>query len=186
MIRLVGNVAIVCVAALLCYGMQMSKPRYADLTRTIPMEGRMGETLAARFFDMRVDNVEFARRLKAGDGHIYTTGGLWAIVTLELTATRSPVTLYRRVWQGPSGLRYHETGRLGSDFPTSFDAGLAQSGRLVFEIPADQIKGATLLVSRDYLTEFDSEGRIALDAIELTPEGGPAKIADVLDIGRSR
>ncbi len=128
MIRLVGNVVLVCVAALLCYGMRTSKPHYIDLTRTIPVEGRMGETLATRFFDLRVDNVAFTRTLKAGDEQPYTTSGIWAVVTLDLTAKEAPVTLYRRVWQGQSGLRYDETGRFQSDFPTTFDAGLAQKG----------------------------------------------------------
>ena len=183
MMKLVGNIALVCVAALLCYGMRETKPRFNDLTRTIPVEGSMSETLATRFFDMRVDKVEFARALKSNQ-QTYTTSGVWAVVTSDLTATEAPKSLYRRVWEGPTGLRYVETARIGSDFPTAFAVGLPQNGRLVFEIPLDQARGAKLLVSRDYLTEFDSEARIALDAIELTPEGTPAKIADVLDISQ--
>lgn len=183
MMKLVANIAIVCVAALLCYGMRETKPRYTNLIRTISVEGSMSETLATRFFDMRVGKVEFARALKTRQ-QTYTTSGVWAVVTSDLTATEAPKTLYRRVWQGPTGLRYVETGRIGSDFPTTFAAGLPQRGRLVFEIPLDQAIGAKLLVSRDYLTEFDSEARIALDAIDLTPEGAPAKIADVLDISQ--
>ncbi|MCV3242260.1 hypothetical protein [Mesorhizobium sp. ZC-5] len=183
MMKLVGNIAIVCVAALLCYGMRETKPRFNDLTRTIPVAGSMGETLATRFFDMRVDKVEFARALKTSQ-QTYTTSGVWAVVTTDLTATEAPKSIYRRVWEGPTGLRYVETGRIGSDFPTAFAAGLPQGGRLIFEIPPDQASGAKLLVSRDYLTEFDSEARITLDAIELTPDGTPAQIADVLDISQ--
>ncbi|GGC75778.1 hypothetical protein [Chelatococcus reniformis] len=182
--RVLMGVVVLGVAALLCYGLQASKPRPVDLARTVPVAGRQGETVRGRFLAGRVDKVEFARNLKVPfdrEARTLTTDGLWVVVTLELEAMRQPVVLYRRTWNGPSGLTFHESDRAPAGLPTGFMVGQASRGRLVFEIRPEAASGASLHLSRDWISRFDSELRIDLDAIPRDPAGGP-DVVDTLDL----
>lgn len=184
MIRPFANAAVLACAALLCYLMQISKPQYIETVRTVPVTGRLGELVEGRFVRARAEKVEFARQLRVDQNRIdktLTTGGLWAIVSLEVEAIEGPVALYRRTWSGQGGLAFDESTRIASGLPTDFTVGAARKGRLIFEILPDQARKAEVRISRDWLTEFDNELRIDLDGITLQPDGQPL-IVETLDL----
>ncbi|HEU4986517.1 MAG TPA: hypothetical protein VFT89_05565 [Rhizobiaceae bacterium] len=186
--RRLANLAVLALAAAICYGMQTTKPHYADLTGPIPVRGSMGEEVKARLFQLRVDNVEFAKSLAVrqfGQDKRFTTGGIWAIVTVELAATDSTTTVSEVTWQGPTGLSYRKTERVTTGPglpPITVNPGLPTKGRLVFEVPPSEISGATLLVSNVRAFALDSQARVALDDLRLKQDGTPELVADVYDM----
>ncbi|WP_137933693.1 hypothetical protein [Mesorhizobium comanense] len=187
-IRVLGNLAILAATVALSYGMQVTKPHYADLTAPVPIDGAMGQSVPARSFDVRLDKVVFARQLKTsqfGQQRLLTTGGLWAVVTTSLTATATSTTVADGTWQGPTGLRYHQTERLGyrQDMPPhGVDPGLDKTGLFVFEVPPDQIQGAKLLVAARRFGPLDAQARISLDGVRTGPDGQPADILPQYDL----
>jgi hypothetical protein len=108
MIRRLVQLAAVAVAAILLIAMQQTTPSYDTLTGPIPVSGTSGETVTARSFTVRVDRVEFARRLQFGSPGFEKqrdTGGIWAIVTATLAARDATVTVAGAEWEGPTGTR---------------------------------------------------------------------------------
>ncbi|TPM28252.1 hypothetical protein [Mesorhizobium sp. B2-3-4] len=187
-IRVLGNLAILCATVALSYGMQVTKPHYAELTAPVPIDGAMHDTVRARSFDVRLDKVIFARRLKTdqfGQEKLLTTSGLWAVVTTNLTAVGTSTTVADGTWQGPTGLRYHQTERLGyrQDMPPhGVDPGLDKRGLFVFEVPPDQIRGARLLISARQFGPLDAQARISLDGLTIGADGQPAGILPEFDL----
>ncbi|MGO4640004.1 hypothetical protein AB4Z43_16350 [Mesorhizobium sp. 2RAF45] len=187
-IRILGNLVILGATVVLSYGMQVSKPHYADLTAPIPADGAMHDTIRARSFDVRLDKVVFARALKTnqfGRQKLLTTSGLWAVVTTSLTATAASTTVADGTWQGPVGLRYHQTERLGyrQDMPPhGVDPGLEKRGLFVFEIPPDQIRGASLLIAARQFGPLDAQARISLDGVPTSADGQPADVLPEYDL----
>ena len=186
-IRILGNLVILCTTVALSYGMQVTKPHYADLTAPIAIDGAMHDTVHARSFDVRLDKIVFARALKTnqfGQQKLLTTSGLWAVVTTNLTATAS-TTVADGTWQGPTGLRYHQTERLGyrPDMPPhGVDPGLEKHGLFVFEVPPDQIRGARLLISARQFGPLDAQARISLDEVKTGTDGQPADVLPEYDL----
>lgn len=191
-IRVLGNLVILCTTVALSYGMQVSKPHYADLTAPIPVDGGMRDKVHTRSFDVRLDKVVFARQLKTkqfGQEKLVTTSGMWAVVTTNLTATDTSTRVADGTWQGPTGLRYHQTERLGyrSDMPPhGVDPGLERSGLFVFEIPPDQISGARLLISARQFGPLDAQARISLDGVQVGADGQPADVLPEYDLDASQ
>ncbi|TSD90682.1 DUF4352 domain-containing protein [Mycobacterium sp. KBS0706] len=187
MIRRLAQLAAMVVAAMLLIAMQRSTPSYDTLTGPIPVSGVSGETVTARSFTVRVDRVEFARRLQFGSPGFEKqrdTGGVWAIVTATLAARDATVTVAGAEWEGPTGTRYSTSDRLSGAralFPgQTLQPGTPVRGRFVFEIPADQMQGATLRVSQAQFPRFDSLLRISLDR----GDGRALQIRDTLDLAR--
>ena len=190
MMRRAGNLAAVCAAVALCYGMQRTKPHYIDLTGPIPSYGKVGEIVETLRFGLRVDNVVFARRLKVellSQEKMLTSDGLWAIVSTELAATDASTSVAGAVWQGPTGLRYMPTERLGAHAlmpPHAVDPGLPRKALFIFEIPPDQAEGATLLISNARYSALDAEARISLDDIHPRPDGMPGSFVMTYDLDK--
>lgn len=186
--RRIANIAALCVTALACYGMQISKPHYADLTGPIPAYGSMDDTVETRLFDVHVDRVVFAQSLKVnefGKEKVLTTGGLWAVVATGLAARDQSTMIGSATWQGPTGLRYRQSERISFAPglpPHMVDPGLPKKGRFIFEIPPGDANGATLLVSNTLYFALDSQARIALDALKLAPDGSPQGVVPVYDL----
>lgn len=188
MIRCVSNVVLLVIAVALCYGMQTSTPHYARLTGLIPVRGGIGETIEARSFSLKVAKIGFAHTLKLnafGKEKVLTTGGLWAIVTAELAARDASTSVWGGIWQGPAGLRYRTSERLGvapGAPPFSLEPGLPRKVRFVFEIPADQAANATLLVASARFSALDSEAQIKLGTVETGADGLPAGVIETFDL----
>lgn len=188
--RRVGNIAALCAAIAVCYGMQRTKPHYIDLTGPIPTYGGMREPVETLRFSVRVDDVVFARRLKLrqfGEDKMLTSSGLWAIVATELAATDASTSIAGAVWQGPGGLRYRPTERLGAHAlmpPHGVDPGLPKKSLFIFEIPADQAEGATLMIANARYSALDAEARIPLDDIRPRPDGMPESFIMTYDLDK--
>jgi hypothetical protein len=188
MIGRLGNLALLCAAIALCYGMQNSKPHYADLIGPIPVDAAMDETADARTFGIHVDRITFAWALSAsrfGQDKLLTTGGIWAVVDASIAATGSSTVVSEAAWQGPSGLTYRMSERVGFAPglpPHNVEPGLPKRGRFVFEVPPNQIRGATLRVTAKRFAPLDSEVRIDLDALPLDDDGQPEGIVAIYDL----
>lgn len=190
MMRKLTSLGLIAAAAILCYGMQTSKPHYAELTGPIPVYGRPGELVTTRTFDVRVDKVTFARRLAFdlfGQHKLLTTGGVWAVVTVDLAARDITAGIGSAIWQGPGGLRYDTTERLllvAGMPPVTAEPGLPGKGRFVFEIRPDEVSDATLLVSQARYFALDSQARIALGPVATDPDGLPQGTVETLDLAQ--
>lgn len=189
MMRRIANIAVLLVAALLCYGMQTTKPHYADLTAPIPVYGKIGETIQTRTFDIAVDKVVFARTLKFdrfGQKKLLTTGGIWAVVTARLDARDRSAMVGAATWQGPDGLSYRASERASlaaGALPVALDPGVAGRARLVFEILPSQAAGAVLLASGKLAGPLDSEARVALGAVTAQADGLPEGTIETYELG---
>lgn len=189
MTRRLGNIAILLVAIACCYGMQATKPRYAQLIGPIPSYGKPGEKVATRTFDIDVGKVTFARTLtlnQFGKRKLLTTGGVWAIVTAKLVANGRSTIVGAATWRGPDGLDYRTTERVSSAAgatPVFLDPGLPGEARFVFEILAGQASNATLLVSGRLVSPLDSQAHIALGPVTAGAGGLPEGTLDTYDLG---
>ena len=188
MIRRIANLVLLLIAVVLCYGMKVSMPHYAELTGPIPVRAAIGDTVETRSFSLRVEKFGFARKLEVrayGTEKVLTTGGLWAIVTAELAAKDASTSVWGGIWQGPAGLRYRTSERLGvapGAPPFSLEPGLPRKVRFVFEIPADQAADATLLVAAARFSALDSEARVTLGTVETGADDLPAGVIETFDL----
>jgi len=189
-IRRIANLVLLLIAVVLCYGMKISMPHYAELTGPIPVRAAIGDTVETRSFSLRVEKFGFARKLEInayGTEKVLTTGGLWAIVTAELAAKDASTSVWGGIWRGPTGLRYHTTGRLGAIAgtpPYLLEPGLPRKVRFVFEIPADQAANATLLVASARFSALDSEAQVTLGSVETGADDLPVGIMQTFDWNR--
>ena len=190
MMRWVFNVAALSSAAVVCYGMQSSKPRYKDLIAPIPVHGSMADKVETRLFDVQVGKVVFARELKVtefGKLKTLTTNGVWAVVAADIAARDRTTRVGAATWLGPTGLRYQQTERFSSRSnlpPISISPGLPQRGLFLFELPPGEVEGATLVFSHAVFSALDSQGNIALDRVPLDSDGTPLSVVDVYDLDR--
>ncbi len=190
MTRRLANLGLLLAAAVLCYGLQTTKPHYADLTGPIPVRGALKADVATRTFGVRADGVTFARTLAVrqfGQRRLLTTGGVWAIVSVALAARDSTTTVAAATWKGPDGLLYDTTERLSlvpGMPPVTVQPGLPGEGRFVFEIRPDQASGATLLVSEARYFALDSQARIALGPVAAGPDGLPEGTVETFDLAQ--
>jgi hypothetical protein len=151
----------------------------------------MGQTVETLRFGVRVDDVVFSRRIRMvqyGKEKLLTSSGSWAIVSADLRAKDTSNTVASAVWTGPTGLRCMPTERLGAAPqlpPHAVDPGLPRKGLFVFEIPADQTTGATLLVANARYSALDSEARIALDRIRLREDRMPETFVMTYDMANA-
>jgi hypothetical protein len=188
MIRVFGYLLAIAIAAGLLLAMQRSTPGYAELTGPIPVVGKVGDLIETRRFDVTLEAIRFARRLhftRYGRNQERDTTGVWAVVTAKFSARNASVTVNSATWQGPTALRYSASSRVenapGVLLGRRLEPGSSpQRGLIIFEIPADQVADATLLVSETNWPRLDSEARISLS----NPATGTALVADMLDLNR--
>ncbi|RJT40023.1 hypothetical protein D3227_11610 [Mesorhizobium waimense] len=188
MMRKTANIVLLLVAVAFCYGLQLSKPHYGDLIGPIPTRGRTGETIVGRNFEARAEKVVFARNLKAdryGETKILTTGGVWAVVTVEFAARAQSTSVAVASWRGPTGLAYDQTERMSfADglLPVTIDPGLPKKARLVFELRPDEVSNAILLISEKLMSALDSQAEISLGPVATASDSLPAGTVDTLDL----
>ncbi|WP_155888721.1 hypothetical protein [Inquilinus limosus] len=187
MMRWLGRLMALAVAAVLLLAMQWTTPYYDRKTDPIPVHGRIGETVAARKFTARIETIQFARQLRFeayGKPVVRDTSGLWAVVTATLAARSESTLVHEAVWEGPTGLRYSHSDRLSGVRSLLAGAllqpGLPRRGWFIFEIREDQARGATFMAPGVGTTRLDSVVRITLG-----DGGGALPIADSLDLSRT-
>ena len=189
--RRLANLILLLVAVALCYGLQMSKPHYADLIGPIPVRGKVGDTVVGRSFEVRAEKLEFARNLKAdqfGKTKVLTTGGVWAVVTVEFAARDRSTSVAVASWRGPTGLTYDRTERLSfitnGFLPVNVDPGLPRKARLVFEVRPEEAGNATVQISSKLLAALDSQAEISIGPVAAGSNGMPAGTVDTFDLSQ--
>ncbi|MDG4893772.1 MULTISPECIES: hypothetical protein [unclassified Mesorhizobium] len=191
MMRRTANIILLLMAVLFCYGLQISKPHYGDLIGPIPARGKLGDTVVGRAFEVHAEKVEFARKLKVdqfGQQKVLTTGGVWAVVSVDFAARSESTVVSTASWRGPAGLTYDQTERLSfmnGLLPVAIDPGLPRKARLIFEVRPDETSNATLLVSEKLVAALDSQAEIALGPVAVGADGLPAGTVDTLDMLQS-
>jgi len=188
MMRWVFNIAALGAAAVVCYGMQSTKPRYKDLIAPIPVHGSMADKVETRLFGVKIDKVVFARELKVtefGKARTLTTDGVWAVVSADVDARDRTTRVGAATWVGPTGLQYHQTERFSSRSdlpPLAVAPGLPQRGLFLFELPPGEVDNATLVFKHAVFSALDSQANIALDRVPLESDGTPLAVVDSLDL----
>lgn len=177
--RALSNILVVLIAIAILYGMWRTKPRYGELTGPIRVYGKMHDVVHTREFDVKLDQVIFARELtftQYGKTKVLTTSGLWAIVNGQLAATTSTTNVSAAKWVGPTGLKYAVTNRVSGPAslpPYDLAPGLPKQARFVFELTPDQVNGATFVLSSKPEPALDSEAHITLDDFKKFNDGQP-------------
>lgn len=168
-----GLAAAACLLAL----MRWTTPGYAELTGPLPVTGAQGEKVFGRTLAARVVSVRLADALSTerfGKAVTYDTGGVFALVTIEAEAVGQTGSITAAAWVGPSGRSFRHTDRVTTGaaallLSQPLQPGLPRSGLMVFELPADEVAGGELRLSRTIAPRLDSELRIRLDAANLPP-----------------
>lgn len=179
-----GVIAVVVIGGALLALLRWTTPGYAVLTGPIETVGRQGAPVEGADFTFKVDKLILSELLvfpRYGKKVERGTGGLWAVVAAEASARRGTLLLGGVAIRGASGRIYEQSTRVDGTpqllAGRELQPGLLQRGLLVFELPADEIKGAELLVSRDFSPRLSSQLAVALDE-------GAAIRRTVLEIGR--
>ena len=188
MTRAAGKLLVAAAGVAFCYVMMVSKPHYADLVAPIPVRAAITETAKARTFEVKVEKVTFARTLQAerfGEHKLLTTGGVWAIVAVDLSATQASTTVGEAVWRGATGLSYRISERVGFGPglpPHALEPGLPRRALFVFELPPSEATGATLLISGGRFAPLDSQVKIRLGDVPLDEAGEPDNLVGIYDV----
>lgn len=164
-------------AAALLWLMRWTTPGYAELTGPLPVYGAQGARVAGRTLAARAVSVRLADTIsmdRFGKKVVMDTSGVFAAVAVEAEAVGRSGSIAAATLVGASGRRYRHTTRVASGAATllmsrTLQPGLPQAGLLIFELPADEVPGAELRLSRTLDTRLDSELRIRLDAANLPP-----------------
>lgn len=157
-------------AAALLLAMRETTPNYDARTGPIIERGKPGEFVRGRRFAARVDAVVTASHLRftrAGDAvEQRDSSGTWLIVQASAMAAREPSLIGSAAILTRDGRRYDSSGRLYAAPPQlttrELQPGVASQGLLIFELPADAVAGASLVLAATRLDRLDSELQIAL------------------------
>ncbi|MGJ4857140.1 hypothetical protein ACN6KF_003125 [Labrys sp. La1] len=178
------TVAIVLIGIAVLALLRWTTPGYAVLTGPIETAGRQGTRAGTSEFSLKVDRLilsellifqRYGKRVERG------TGGIWAVVAADVSGKQRSLMLGGVALRGASGRTYMQSPRIeGMSQLLSgkeLQPGLRQRGLFVFELPADELAGAELVVSREVFPRLTSQLAVALD-------GGTAIRRTVLEIGR--
>lgn len=169
--RLSGRVAAgLLVAAALLLAMRETTPNYDARVGPIVERGKPGEFVHGRRFAARVDAVTTASRLRfarSGDAmEQRDSSGTWLIVQASAMAVREPLLIGSAAILTRDGRRYDSSGRLytapGQLTLRELQPGVSGQGLLIFELPADAVAGASLVLAANRLDRLDSELHISL------------------------
>ncbi len=150
--------------------MQATTPRYAALTGPIVTSGLQGKAVADATFGVDVLKVVRAREIavrSVGGITERQTQGIWVIVTSRVEARHETMPLRVAAIRGASGRLYQQSRRADgagariSDF--DLQPGLPAKGIFVFEMPQEETRDMTLILSSQLGPQLDSEIHVALD-----------------------
>jgi hypothetical protein len=159
------------VAAAALYGLQQTRPLYANITSPIVTRGGMNERIEASAFALSLDSVRVARNLNVesfGKTRPYTSSGVWIVVEGEAEARFETTSLTSGEWMSRKGIRYIMTDRIPATIEMMagdvYQPGLPRRILLVFEAPRDAVEDGTVVVAPSKLFPLNDEVRIATSA----------------------
>jgi hypothetical protein len=173
------------ISAALLLAMRETTPNYDARVGPVIERGKPGKFVHGRRFAARVDAVATASRLRftraADTVEQRDSSGTWLIVQASAMAVREPSLIGSAAILTRDGRRYDTSGRLytapGQLTARELQPGVASQGLLIFELPADAVAGATLVLAANRLDRLDSELRIALG---LTTAPAPREFYDLV------
>ncbi|WP_169987359.1 DUF4352 domain-containing protein [Microbispora sp. H10836] len=153
--RIAAGVAGIALAAAAVYVQQNHTMSFEDRLSFITYKGRIGETVEAKRFTVKVQSVTAARAVDTTDYSNKVTkvetSNIFLLVDVSATSTREPMRLSTL---GPpfllteDGRRYRPTDKVDNSltlFNRWIQPGFWVSGLLVFEVPKDALPGAALV-----------------------------------------
>lgn len=177
MIRAARTILALLSAAAVLYGLQQTRPLYADITSPIVTSGGMNERVEAGAFAISLDSVRVARALDVetfGKAKAYTSSGVWVVVQGEAEARFETLSLVSGEWVSRKGIRYVLTDRIPATIAMMpgdvYQPGLPRRILLVFEMPQDAVTGGSVAVMRSKLPPLDDEVSIATNASDAAIE----------------
>lgn len=178
------TVMIVLTGIVLLALLRWTTPGYAVLTGPIETTGRQGAPAQTAGFNLKVDKLILSELLifqRYGKKVERSTGGVWALVTADASATNRTLMLAGVSLRGASGRTYMQSPRVDGMSQLlsgkELQPGLQQQGLFIFELPADELAGAELVVSREAFPRLTAQLAISLNE-------GSAIRRTVLEIGR--
>ncbi|MEB2844670.1 hypothetical protein GAO09_28305 [Rhizobiales bacterium RZME27] len=168
--RLVFLIVVIAVSMTVLAALQATTPPYAMLTGPIRTEGRQGETVSGTVFSAQIRQVQKAKTLawdQFGRAVERQSSGTWVIVSAELQAMRETMPVRGATIIGTSGRLYHQSQRAQAA-PNVLSAktvqpGLPTTGIYIFEMPKEETRDMTLLLSRQYGPQLEDELAITLE-----------------------
>lgn len=139
----------------------------------------VGDTGTLRDFSLRVTEVEQASALEIR-GEPLTTTAVFVVVGMEADVLADPVSFSRVRLETRSGDRYKPRSEWVSGKPPQTQPGFTARGTWVFEVPADRVSGARLLVENEgrEFDGFDRGLRVDLGLDGAAPVAGTVRLAD--------
>ena len=174
------------IAAIAVGGLVKSATPDAD-TRERPFvrTGRLGETVDARTFEVRVLDVRGAKEI-VRSGRTRTTGGVWVLVKVQAVARGEPTTIGYAALRDGRGRLFHATERITQPLARSrtLQPGIPVEGEIVFEVPVEAATDLSIRLawtSIDQRMEAMAEVPLDIDAAMVAAwraQAGPVTVAD--------
>lgn len=170
MIRLLLSLLLVGVTALILAFLQSTTPSYAVLTGPIETTGLQKDTVASKTFSIKVGKIVRTKAIsftRYGQPVERQTDGVWLIVNVELQSKYETMTIQAAAIEGASGRLYRQSHRADGAprlIPSKdLQPGLPSTGIFIFELPENETRRMTLVVSKQPSPQLESEIRIKLD-----------------------
>lgn len=168
--RLLQSILMVVAAGAILLFLQSTTPPYAMLTGPIKTIGAQDDTVASRTFSARVDKAVQAKTItykRFGRDVERETSGVWLLVVVEMRVGQQTMPIRAATIRGASGRLYRQSRR-ADGAPQLLSAktvqpGLPTTGLLVFELPEEETRVMSLLLSSQYSPQLQDEIEIALD-----------------------
>ncbi len=176
MIAALRTLAAIAVTAALLYGMQSTTPYYSDIVSYAEVRGKQGKRVETSSFATAVVRVHLARELVVGTGFLQdqtlTSSGVWVVVEGAAEAVRESLLLSAATWLSRDGARYQMSSRFvstpGAPGTEQLEPGIPRPVLMVFEVPEDQLAGASLIVHPTSAQPLGEEARIEIDDMPST------------------
>lgn len=171
MIASIRTFAAIAVTAALLYGMQGTTPYYSDIVSYAQVQGKQGKRVETSSFATAVVRVHLARELVVGSSflqdHALTTTGIWVVVEAAAEAVHESMSLSSATWLARDGVRYQMSSRPtslpGTPGTEQLEPGIPRPVLMVFEVPEEQLAGASLIVHPLSAQSLGEEARVELD-----------------------
>ncbi len=151
----------------------LTAPDDAAQQAPFPVRAAIGQAAHGRTLETTVTSVRLARVASTGSW-TGRTPGVWVVVQGRVESLFAPSALYAELRIG--GVRYEPSQRPGDDAfgsATTLNAGLAQNGAFLFEVPKGAVTGAgarsaVIRISPAANPQLDSETETTVDLTRLT------------------
>lgn len=143
-------------------------PTQGDIQQPVEVKGQAGEVVRTPRFDLTVEGVRVGKSLKVPrTTPDRDTSTSFVVVDAFVTARREPIHLGTVKIRTAEGVEYLVANRTGLDRVDltghQLSPGIGVRGSLVFEMPADRLPGAELLVIENSIfTTMEPQATVAL------------------------